>query len=309
MKYKKLFIGIGISAGFILLVVAFVLLTGNNLQRGMNSFKVSQSAPFRILNNKEAVAPFARSEGSLSQEATVGFSLRKIIRNGSLQLVVDNIGETVDKVRAIAEGKGGFLASLTVSDREEADKKGFLTIRVPVAEFTKTMQELKALARVVEEESLTGDDVTEQFVDLDAQLRNLKATESQLLEVLKQAHSVEDILKVRDRLSDVRGQIEQLEGRRRYLANQTDLATISITLGEEPTVSLSLKDFRPATVLKASFNALVQSLIVMFNIVVKFVIIWIPVIAIGGALIILTIWMAWKCFRALTRKMQQSNHG
>jgi len=302
MKHKKLFWGIGIALGAVVLATVVAFLTGGSSQRAGTGFLEGAGiAPQVMLTGREAAPSFFGASPFIADKGAPQLPDRKIIRNGSLKLVVDAIPETADKIRAMVEGEKGFLSSLTVSDLQEGGKQGFMTIRVPAADFTKTMQELKALARVVEQESMSGEDVTEQFVDLDAQLHNLKATEAQLLDVLKGAHSVEDILKVRDRLSEVRGQIDQLEGRRRYLSNQTDLATISITLSEEPTVSLSLKDFRPATIFRTSVNALLQSLVVFFNIFLQAIIIWLPLALIAGGILALLWRLGRKIFLAFKK--------
>ena len=90
----------------------------------------------------------------------------------------------------------------------------------------------------------TGQDVTEQYTDLEAQLRNAKAQEEVYLEILKQAKTVEDILLVQDRLGNIRAVIEGLEGRIKYLENATSYSTITVSLQEEPVVRAPTKEFR-----------------------------------------------------------------
>lgn len=232
----------------------------------------------------------------------VQLTQKKIIKNGFLTLVVGRTEEAVSAITKIVEGKSGFIASLSVNDGGDKGKQASMTARVPFNQFSGAFEEIKVLAEVVEAESINGQDVTEQFIDLEAHLKNLRATETQFLEVLKTAKTVEDILKVQDRLSQVRGQIESLEGQLKYLTNQTDLATITVSLSEEPTISLSLRDFRPLTVIKTSLQALLQGLVVVFNVLVRFIIVLLPIIVIAGVFIGFALWILWKAIKALKQR-------
>lgn len=228
---------------------------------------------------------------------------KKIIENGSLTLVIDNTDEAVSYIAQIAQSKKGFVASLNVSDDGEKGKKAFMSVRVPVDTFTSAMEEIKALAQIVEVESVNGQDVTEQYIDLEARLKNLRATEAQFLEILKSAKTVEDTLKVQDRLSQTRGEIESFQSQLKYLANQTDLATITITLSQEPTISLSFKDFRPITVIKTSLQALAQGLIVMFNILVRFIFVVVPILLISGIFIVIILLILWRLIKKVKQRL------
>lgn len=294
MHYKKLFIGIGIA--IITLLIVWWLFTSIFSVRfyGRQAETVpsaGRSAPgvFELSN------PLVSSDEAISVAKTPSsdspLTQKKIIKSGSLMLVVDDTVKTVSTITQLVEQKEGFVQNSHVTDRGDVGKQASLTVRVPVTRFSETMEALKTLANLVEDEQVGGQDVTEQFIDLEARLRNLKAGEQQFLETLKRAFTIEDILKVQDRLSQVRSQIESLQGQLKYLTNQTDLATISITLSEEPTVTLSLRDFRPVTILKTSLRALLQGLIVLFNLLVQFVIVWIPLIFIGAVLLGIVIWI------------------
>jgi hypothetical protein len=114
------------------------------------------------------------------------------------------------------------------------------TIRVPEAQFETVVESLRAVGERVLREKVTGQDVTEEFVDLQARIRTKKAVEGQYLEIMKQAKSVEDVLAVQEKLGAIRSEIEQLEGRLRFLESQTSMSTIKITLSPPaPVVSAS----------------------------------------------------------------------
>lgn len=182
---------------------------------------------------------------------------QRIIKNGTLRLTVDKVSASLDAVAAIAKDRKGFVQSSSSSEREDGKHDGQVTIRVPALQFEATMGDVKALAKVVNYEFATGQDVTEQYTDLQAQLRNAQAQEEEYLRIMKKAESVEDILKVQERLGQVRGLIESLQGRIKYLENMTSLSTITVSLTEEPLVQAPTKEFRPGAIVKEAVQALV----------------------------------------------------
>jgi len=157
---------------------------------------------------------------------------RMIIRNGDMYLVVKDVIETRDEIAALAARLGGYVVSSGISG-EEAGMRGNIAIRVPDEKFEQAMAELRTLAVRVRSESTGSQDVTEEYIDLDSRLSNAEATESQYLEVLEKATDVEDILRVYERLSQIRQQIEQIKGRMQYLERLASMSLISVTLRPE----------------------------------------------------------------------------
>jgi hypothetical protein len=159
---------------------------------------------------------------------------RKIIRNANLTLEANDPEETSNKISSLVAQKNGFVIN---SDTQQRTNPGGstsiivnLTLRVPATQFDATLSEIRALVPKVVQEKVTGQDVTEEFIDVEARLRTQKALEAQFLEILKQAKSVNETLEVQKQIAEVRGEIEKVEGRLRYLQNQTSLSTITITL-------------------------------------------------------------------------------
>lgn len=302
MKRKLFIIGGSIITLLIIIFIGWILKSSLFFSDTVNISSDETSVPmergflFNPLLPQQKAAKLSPSQSPSPVEQ------KKIIKNGSLTLVVDNTDKAVSGITQMAESKKGFVASLNVSDDGDRGKKAWMSVRVPVDVFASAMEEIKALAQVVEAEGVNGQDVTEQFIDLEAQLKNLRATETQFLDVLKTAKTVEDILKVQDRLSQVRGQIESLEGQLKYLANQTDLATITISLSEEPTVSLSFRDFRPITIIKTSFRVLAQGLIVIFNLLVRFILIVVPILVVGLTLLGVILFIFWRIMKKMKQK-------
>ncbi len=182
---------------------------------------------------------------------------QKIIKNGSLRITVDKVSDALGAVTAIATARGGFVQSSSSTERGDGTHEGQITLRVPAKDFEAAMADVKALAKVVNYELATGQDVTEQYTDLQAQLRNAQAQEEEYLRIMKKAESVEDILKVQERLGQIRGVIESLQGRLKYLENVTAYSTVNVSLAEEPTVQVPTKEFRPGTSVKEAVKALI----------------------------------------------------
>lgn len=167
-----------------------------------------------------------------SQEPAVPVE-RKIIRNADLTLEAASPEEAQQKITSIAEGKGGFVVesqqSSTTTQATVRDRVT-MTLRVPAAKFNEALDEIRKVTSRVVVETVKGQDVTEEFIDVEARLKTKKALEAQFLEIMKQGRTVEDALKVQTELSRVRGEIEQVEGRKRFLESQTSLSTIKLTI-------------------------------------------------------------------------------
>jgi len=175
------------------------------------------------------------SVGSAGGDGSVASVLdRKITRTASLEVSVDNVLESVQKVEEIALIAGGFVSnsSLAVTSAEEGDEieTALVKIRVPAEAYTDVLGQLRGIAKEVRSQSEDTQEVTEEYTDLQSRIRNLEATEQRYLDLLTRATTISDILTLEDRLSSVRGQIEQVQGRINVLDDLTDLATISIRL-------------------------------------------------------------------------------
>ena len=158
---------------------------------------------------------------------------RKIIRNADLQLESDAPEEAQQKITTIAESKGGFVVEVTQSSsnlKTRTRDTVTMTVRVPAEKFNESLDEIRRTGSRVILETVKGTDVTEEFIDIEARLKAKRALEEQFLEIMKRANSVQDALNVQKQLSDVRGEIEKIEGRKRFLENQASLSTIKIRL-------------------------------------------------------------------------------
>ncbi len=156
---------------------------------------------------------------------------RKIVRNAEMNLEADNPEEAQRRITTVAESNGGFVveSQQSSSDNEATTRDIVLiSVRVPSDKFSETLDEIRKSATRVVTETVKGQDVTEEFIDIEAQLKAKKALEGQFMEIMKRANTVGDALVVQRQLADVRGEIERIEGRKRFLENQSSLSTIKI---------------------------------------------------------------------------------
>src|SRR5687767_13160421 len=160
---------------------------------------------------------------------------RKIIRNATLTLEADEPAQAAQRVASVAESRGGFV--VTSESRQQTSAKGgrgyetfTVELRVPAQQFDAALADVRAAAGSVTAQKISGKDVTEEYIDLEARLRTQRALEAQLMEIMKRAQEVEDAIAVQRELTNVRTEIERVEGRRRFLENQSSLSTISVTL-------------------------------------------------------------------------------
>lgn len=178
--------------------------------------------------------PVSLNDADAANTASQAFS-RKIIRNANLTLEVASPSEVQPKIVSIAEAHQGFVVTSeatqrTVDDKTKSEITVNLIVRVPASQFNQVMEEVRAVGTRKLQEKVTGQDVTEEFMDLEARIKNQKALELQFIEIMKRAGKVDDALSVQRELAEVRTEIEKLEGRRRFLENQASLSTINITL-------------------------------------------------------------------------------
>ena len=190
--------------------------------------------------------PVSLTQADAANTASQAFD-RKIIRNANLTLEVPSPIDAQPRIVSIAESHQGFVVTSeatqrTVEDKSKPEVTVNLIVRVPASQFKQVLEEVRAVGVRKIQEKVTGQDVTEEFMDLEARIKNQKALELQFLEIMKRAGKVEDALSVQSQLAEVRTEIEKLEGRRRFLENQSSLSTINVTL-QPPTQIVSTTGF------------------------------------------------------------------
>jgi hypothetical protein len=161
-----------------------------------------------------------------------------IARTASVSLTVKDFAPLEASVKAIAQRHHGYIASLNSTSPQDAARTLTATLRIPSAQLESAIAELKQLGRV-EQESQSGEEVTKEFTDRAARLKNARATEERLLDVLhNHTGQVKDILATEQEIARVRGDIEQMEADQRSLQTRVDFATIELSVQEEYKASL-----------------------------------------------------------------------
>jgi hypothetical protein len=220
---------------------------------GVYDISRSSSSPFSIVTNamrsenagtaqptsvqavdKQSVATPVNSL-ALATAAAVDTapSDRKIIRNAELDLEAENPEEVQRNISSVAERNGGFVVESQQSSSDASVNSRdivMMTVRVPADRFSETLTEIRSAAGRVVTEAVKGVDVTEEFIDIEAQLKAKKALELQFMEIMKRSETVEEALSVQSQLATVRGEIERIEGRKRFLDNQSAMSTIRVRL-------------------------------------------------------------------------------
>lgn len=199
-----------------------------------------------------ARAAVAQSDGKPPSD-----EVRRIVKKASLELEVNSLGDAQAEASRLAEREGGFVASTerhaVAEEGARSDGAVTLTLRVPAAHFGSALEGLRRLGTGTGSERITTEDVSEEYIDLDARIHNQRELEAQFLEILKRAGKVEDALNVQREIASVRTEIERMEGRRRFLEHETELSTIAVVLApSRPLVSASFSDFSSAVVRAAS---------------------------------------------------------
>jgi hypothetical protein len=224
---------------------------------------------------------------------------RKIIRNGSLDLLVNDVSQSIDKIGSIVKSAGGFVEKSTQSN--SGNHSASVTVRVPAARLDSVITQVKTLAISVDREGVEARDVTREYIDLDARLRNAQAEEAQYLQILKRATTIKDTLDVTEKLSDVRGQIEQMQGEMKFLTSQIDLSTLEISLRAEADETVAGIHWRPLRQAKVAVNEMVSGLTDWADSVVAFII-NLPLIAVWLFSIVFLFVVAVRLFRFLWRR-------
>ena len=163
-----------------------------------------------------------------SQASSLETTLRKVISMASVSIEVEVVEAAVTEVRVVAEGLGGFIEQLSSSGEPER-QQAYVTVRVPQADFFKALERIEALGKV-QNRQVGSEDVSEQFIDLEARLKSSLREEQSLLSLLEKTQTVGEILSIERELSRVRSEVERLQGRLNFLERRVDLATISVNL-------------------------------------------------------------------------------
>ncbi len=240
------------SIRYALIVIAAAVLSAALLvscgstddQPGSNALQAPPAPDAQAAGNSDSSQNLGRAADSVgagaigSNPSSASLIDRKITRTATLELSVEDVGAAVQKVDTIATTAGGYLSGSSVFVDQQSPDSGAsrrtqtatVTVRVPADAFSSVMSQLRGIAKEVQSETSQASEVTAEYTDLQARLRNLQATEQRYLELMGRAEAIPDILTVQERLNSVRLEIEQVQGRINVLNDLTNLATITVQL-------------------------------------------------------------------------------
>lgn len=307
---------IGIGVGVFIIVL---LAVGGLLWQNMSDQKYATSGysgGSQMMENYDIVdSPMVALDSDISEsrkidgedmysnpQITVDSSQdRLIIKTGNMSVVVPDVRKAVDTVSEYAVQKGGFVVESNV-EKTGLVLYGSVTVRIPVASFDKGVEDMKSLGEVTSQ-NMSGQDVTEEYIDLDAQIKNLRATENQFLEIMKKAQDIEDILAVQKELTWVRGEIDRIDGRMKYLEKSADLSTLTVYLSTDPNQLPVLDEsdtWRPWAKVKEAARSLVdvgKGLVTLLIWVVIYVPFWL--------FLVFVIWLVVKGIKKIVHRRSE----
>ncbi len=230
-----------ISVLFALLVIG-VLITGGctTVFEGSKSAGVGEDTLSRSkeVYGTEAYAPVPAPLATLAaegdeQEVTSSSIPReqKIIKTADVRIEVLNVSASMKEVEEIARRYDGLIQTSSLYDQGQSHYTGTVTIRVPAEFFEKTLDEIIAIGKILSR-SVQAEDVTEEYVDLDAQRTSLKNQLEQYNRLLSRAENVSEILNVQKEIERVQVQLDRIEGKMKYLDNRISLSTIAVSISE-----------------------------------------------------------------------------
>jgi uncharacterized coiled-coil protein SlyX len=198
-----------------------------------NSSPLGQMASEADKAARYFATPEARVKGRFVNFQAAAAAPRRIIYDADVNIVVKKVTDAESEITKLLKQADGYIAESNVDRTQGEELTGHWKVRIPVAKFETFIEAVSKLG-VAESRKQTAQDVTEEFVDLEAQITNKKKLEERIVALLKDSSGkIKDVIEVERELARVRGEIEQMEGRLRYLTNRTDFTTVSIAAREQ----------------------------------------------------------------------------
>lgn len=308
MNKKKIAIAGTIVGAVIIVAIITLGLIGSQMGSGTSSslrggtnYEKSAPAPMRSGSEMMASVPSSGEDAIKSSDESSVPSEKKVIKSGDLTLKIADADKAVSQITEIAKANGGDIFSTDLYEETNNEKSGTVTVKVPVANFEKAFEEIKKTASLVVRESISGQDVTEQYTDLQSRLKNKQAEEQAFASILQRSGEIDDVLKVTKELARVRGEIEVLQGRIKLLELQTDMSTITAQISEDQNITISDR-WRPFQIIKETVNSLLKDVQEFVNFVIILVIRVVPVIILYAAIV----WIIYLIGRKIYWKVKEN---
>jgi hypothetical protein len=284
------------------------------------AYDQSAGAPVQIEKEMALEAPAPDFGGEFAEEGgfaadsfnQVDAAERIVIQNASLAIVVDDPSASMNNISRLASEMGGFVVSANLYQQYLEGglevPRASITIRVPAERLNEALDRVKAESdQDPQSESLDSQDVTSDYVDLESRLRNLEATEAQLVQIMEDARRTEDVLAVYNELVRVREQIEVIKGQMKYIEESAALSAINTELiANEATQPLTIGGWQPEGVARNAVQALINTLQFLVNAAI-WILIWVvPVLLVLYLIVFLPVSFLWKRWRKRRAKREKA---
>ena len=238
---------------------------------------------------------------------------RIVIVNASLSLAVTNPEQSMDRIRQMASDMNGYVVSAnlyqTTLDNGNQAPRASIKIRVPAERLNEALDKIKGESdRPPLSETQDSQDVTKDYTDLQSRLRNLQNTEGQLTKIMDAATKTADVLSVYNQLTQVREQIEVIQGQIKYYDESAALSAISADLiPNEAVQPLSIGGWQPVGVARNAVQALINTMKVLANVVIWIIIYVLPVLLVLYLVLILPLSLVWRAWRRRRARNKAAN--
>jgi len=251
-------------------------------------------------------------EGSVYETGTdgnVALTTHLIIKSADMRVLVENSDVAIDRVTQIVGDTGGYIISSRVWNQPHLDGKNYkyatITMGVPVQQFERVLNRLRGLAVQVLDENASGEDVTDQYVDLQSQLTNLEATRERIKSFLDDATNVDEALRINQQLSEIERQIEEIKGRINYLQDRSAFSTITVNIEPQlpevviptptPMPTPEPEPWKPGETFDNAKKSVTRAYQNIIDILIWFFVVLVPIFSPP----VLIVWLIWKF---ITRK-------
>ena len=302
MKRKKILV-------LLLLLTLIIAACGNSAGKDLNYSEAAMApapaADFAGETMADSEAGMAFNRDSIAaQDLTVANEAdqqRLIIRTADMSIVVPDTEKAMSTITQMTDDNGGWVVNSSVFQYDETAKTGNMTVRIPSEGFQSFIEAIQLMSVEVTRVSTSGQDVTEEFVDLSARLANLEATADRVRNFLDEAKNVEDALAVNQELSRLEGEIEVLKGRMKYLEQSAAFSTVSIDLTPDIlSQPIEVGGWKPQGVARDALQSLISALQTLIDISIWLFIFLLPIILIIG----IPIWLLVRFLRRRRRKQK-----
>lgn len=300
---------------FTLLLLGAVWLSGCGSLFGTRSAPIQSEYPMEMppvafgeeMAFDVADAPAVSENRAVTSTSSAGDAAeRLVIRTASLTLVVPDPKASLEIARQLSEELGGYVVNAnfytTTSENGRQVPTASVTLRVPAETFDTALAGLKTDVVQVRYENISGQDITAEYVDLEARLRSLQAAEAQLERMMEEATDMEDVIAIFNQLTAYREQIEQIQGQLQYYDQAVAMSAIDVTyLAEAGVLPLQIGGWELGTEARRSLQQLIYFVQDFLRLVIRFFLLYLPAIALS----VLPLWLLWKIGWFIWKKVRQ----